>query len=68
MWHVSTYLPFSDVNSQQLERKRHLGNDIVLVGMYISIKERVHPSSSYLFFVIISQYFWTGMSSSHPRR
>jgi len=31
MWHVSTYLPFSDVNSQQLERKRHIGNDIVLV-------------------------------------
>eukprot|EP00053_Salpingoeca_punica_P019147 m.191945 g.191945 ORF g.191945 m.191945 type:complete len:865 (+) comp17578_c0_seq2:212-2806(+) len=28
MFHVSTYLPYSKDNSQQLERKRHLGNDI----------------------------------------
>ncbi|XP_073967370.1 GTPase-activating Rap/Ran-GAP domain-like protein 3 isoform X6 [Choristoneura fumiferana] len=29
MFHVSTLLPFSKDNKQQLERKRHIGNDIV---------------------------------------
>lgn len=29
MFHVSTLLPFSKENKQQLERKRHIGNDIV---------------------------------------
>eukprot|EP00039_Didymoeca_costata_P025638 m.14024 g.14024 ORF g.14024 m.14024 type:complete len:867 (-) comp4969_c0_seq1:62-2662(-) len=28
IFHVSTLLPYSQENSQQLERKRHLGNDI----------------------------------------
>lgn len=31
MFHVSTYLPYDDKNRQQLERKRHLGNDIVVL-------------------------------------
>jgi RAP1 GTPase activating protein 1 len=31
MFHVSTMLPFSTDNPQQLERKRHLGNDIVIL-------------------------------------
>src|SRR5690348_16110409 len=31
MFHVSTMLPFSPENPQQLERKRHLGNDIVVL-------------------------------------
>ncbi|KJE96379.1 hypothetical protein CAOG_06714 [Capsaspora owczarzaki ATCC 30864] len=31
MFHVSTMLPFSADNAQQLERKRHLGNDIVTI-------------------------------------
>lgn len=31
MFHVSTLLPFSKQNAQQLERKRHLGNDIVII-------------------------------------
>ncbi|XP_012236079.1 GTPase-activating Rap/Ran-GAP domain-like protein 3 isoform X2 [Linepithema humile] len=29
MYHVSTVLPYSKDNPQQLERKRHIGNDIV---------------------------------------
>lgn len=29
MYHVSTILPYSKDNPQQLERKRHIGNDIV---------------------------------------
>ncbi|GMT05100.1 hypothetical protein PENTCL1PPCAC_27274, partial [Pristionchus entomophagus] len=31
MFHVSTMLPFSKENDQQIERKRHVGNDIVNV-------------------------------------
>ncbi len=31
MFHVSTMLPYSETDAQQLERKRHLGNDIVVV-------------------------------------
>jgi len=31
MFHVSTLLPYSTTDSQQLERKRHLGNDIVVI-------------------------------------
>lgn len=31
MFHVSTYLPFSIDDAQQLQRKRHIGNDIVLI-------------------------------------
>jgi RAP1 GTPase activating protein 1 len=31
MYHVSTLLPFNRNDSQQLERKRHIGNDIVAV-------------------------------------
>jgi len=31
MYHVSTMLPFSTSDAQQLERKRHLGNDVVVV-------------------------------------
>ncbi|XP_063734798.1 rap1 GTPase-activating protein 2 isoform X2 [Eleginops maclovinus] len=29
MFHVATKLPFTDVDPQQLQRKRHIGNDIV---------------------------------------
>ncbi|XP_065313110.1 GTPase-activating Rap/Ran-GAP domain-like protein 3 isoform X2 [Gordionus sp. m RMFG-2023] len=31
IFHVSTMLPYSHDNSQQLERKRHIGNDIVVI-------------------------------------
>lgn len=31
MFHISTLLPFSDSDKQQLQRKRHIGNDIVAV-------------------------------------
>jgi len=31
MFHVSTLLPHDPLNPQQLERKRHLGNDIVVI-------------------------------------
>ncbi|KAK7573935.1 hypothetical protein V9T40_011126 [Parthenolecanium corni] len=31
MFHVSTLLPFTDNDPQQLQRKRHIGNDIVAI-------------------------------------
>jgi hypothetical protein len=31
MFHVSTFLPFSPDNEQQLNRKRHIGNDVCVV-------------------------------------
>lgn len=31
MFHVSTLLPFTPDNPQQVERKRHIGNDIVII-------------------------------------
>ncbi len=31
MFHVSTMLPYSKKDHQQIERKRHLGNDAVLI-------------------------------------
>merc|ERR1711916_23997 len=31
MWHVATMLPFFPTDFQQLQRKRHLGNDICMV-------------------------------------
>lgn len=31
MFHVSTLLPHSKIDRQQLERKRHIGNDIVAI-------------------------------------
>merc|ERR1712146_582046 len=31
MFHVAALLPFSADDTQQVERKRHLGNDVVLV-------------------------------------
>ncbi|XP_076436139.1 GTPase-activating Rap/Ran-GAP domain-like protein 3 [Babylonia areolata] len=40
MFHVSTLLPFSQDNKQQVERKRHIGNDIVNVVFYDGDPER----------------------------
>lgn len=31
MFHISTMLPYSESDTQQIERKRHIGNDIVIV-------------------------------------
>jgi len=39
MFHVSTLLPFTEQDTQQVERKRHLGNDIVM----IVFKESLEP-------------------------
>eukprot|EP01097_Dermamoeba_algensis_P006921 TRINITY_DN4323_c0_g1_i1.p1 TRINITY_DN4323_c0_g1~~TRINITY_DN4323_c0_g1_i1.p1 ORF type:complete len:514 (+),score=109.33 TRINITY_DN4323_c0_g1_i1:171-1712(+) len=35
MFHVSTYLPYFPNDKQQVERKRHLGNDVVVIIFYV---------------------------------
>lgn len=43
MFHVSTMLPYFPTDSQQLERKRHIGNDVVV----IIFREGTKPISPY---------------------
>ena len=31
MFHVATLLPFNPLDKQQLEKKRHIGNDLVVI-------------------------------------
>lgn len=37
MFHVSTLLPFTVGDTQQLQRKRHIGNDIVAIVFQVSL-------------------------------
>jgi hypothetical protein len=46
LFHVSTMLPYFPMDEQQLERKRHLGNDIVCV---IFLEEDSHGSAEHFF-------------------
>jgi len=43
MFHVSTLLPFYPLDHQQVERKRHLGNDIVVV-VFVEPGTRFDPT------------------------
>src|SRR5690554_4666957 len=45
MFHVSTLLPFSSVNRQQIERKRHIGNDIAVLLFLDSSQTFFIPST-----------------------
>jgi len=44
MFHVSTLLPYSSGDNQQVQRKRHIGNDIVAIVFQVSFSQ----CSSYL--------------------
>jgi len=44
MFHVSTMLPYFDADPQQLERKRHLGNDICVI-IFVDGKTPLQPSA-----------------------
>ncbi|CAD5123259.1 DgyrCDS11618 [Dimorphilus gyrociliatus] len=41
MFHVSTFLPHSNENKQQVERKRHVGNDIVNIIFVDSLPDEI---------------------------
>lgn len=45
MFHVSTLIPFTEGCAQQLERKRHLGNDIVVIVFQDGCGDTYLPST-----------------------
>eukprot|EP01088_Endostelium_zonatum_P017732 TRINITY_DN5381_c0_g1_i1.p1 TRINITY_DN5381_c0_g1~~TRINITY_DN5381_c0_g1_i1.p1 ORF type:complete len:735 (-),score=134.67 TRINITY_DN5381_c0_g1_i1:64-2184(-) len=51
MFHVSTFIPFTADDQQQVERKRHLGNDVILILFKDSTSTQIFDPSS-----ITSQY------------
>eukprot|EP01102_Stenamoeba_stenopodia_P009589 TRINITY_DN283_c0_g4_i2.p1 TRINITY_DN283_c0_g4~~TRINITY_DN283_c0_g4_i2.p1 ORF type:complete len:1041 (+),score=351.25 TRINITY_DN283_c0_g4_i2:113-3235(+) len=55
MFHVAPFLPYSKTNSQQIERKRHIGNDVVVVVFQESDKKPYCPKtiSSHVNHVIV---------------
>jgi RAP1 GTPase activating protein 1 len=55
LFHVSTFLPFDKNNEQQLERKRHIGNDLVVIVFQDSSEAPFRPSevSSRMIHVLI---------------
>lgn len=56
MFHVSTMLPYSESDSQQLARKRHIGNDIVVI-LFKDSSEAIDPilrsQYNHVFIVVI---------------
>ena len=44
MYHVSTLLPFNTVDRQQIQRKRHIGNDIVCI-VFVDGDQPFYPSA-----------------------
>lgn len=45
VYHVSTLLPFHEDDKQRVERKRHLGNDVVNVIFVDSYSQTFNPES-----------------------
>jgi hypothetical protein len=45
MFHVSTLLPFFPKDDQQVERKRHLGNDVCVIIFKDSAATPFDPTS-----------------------
>jgi RAP1 GTPase activating protein 1 len=56
MFHVSTMLPREPPGSQQLERKRHLGNDLVLIVFHDGVKPfdpiLIHSHFNFCFIIV----------------
>lgn len=56
MYHVSTMLPYAPADPQQLERKRHLGNDVVVIvfkeGDELFKADCIHSEFNHVFIVV----------------
>jgi len=56
MFHVSTLLPFTAANPQQIERKRHIGNDVVVIifneGSHTFVPSCMNSEFNHVFAVI----------------
>lgn len=50
MFHISTLLPFSVDDPQQIERKKHLGNDVVVIVFQDEGAPPFHPSAMKSYF------------------
>ncbi|KAI9009452.1 hypothetical protein BC832DRAFT_529676, partial [Gaertneriomyces semiglobifer] len=63
MFHVSTYLPFKKEDRQQIQRKRHIGNDIVCI-VFMDGEGRFNPLS------VKSQFLhvFIGVQEDHTTR
>lgn len=63
MFHVSTLLPYERHDPQKLQRKRHIGNDIVCVVFLEADNTRFSPAcikSHFLHtFILVNNGFWT---------
>ena len=61
MFHVATLLPYFPSDEQQLERKRHLGNDAVML-IYKEGSQRFDPSCIFSdfvhMFIVVSKVDW----------
>jgi len=69
MFHVSTLLPFSKTDPQQLERKRHIGNDIVAI-VFQEDNTPFAPdmiASNFLHTFIVVQRFTDSNNSSNDK-
>ncbi|XP_053156156.1 rap1 GTPase-activating protein 1-like [Hemicordylus capensis] len=57
MFHVSTKLPFTEGDAQQLQRKRHIGNDIVAIVFHDENTPFVHDmiASNFLHAYVVVQ-------------
>jgi len=69
MFHVSTMIPFDEKSTQQLQRKRHIGNDIVVLIFQQSGAEPFSPanwSSNFNHVFIIVEPF--AVESENTRR
>jgi hypothetical protein len=64
MFHVSTMLPFTPDDPQQIERKRHIGNDIVVIifqeGTTPFYPGCIRSYFNHVFFVIRKELSETG--------
>ena len=63
MFHVAPMLPFVEQDEQQLERKRHLGNDVVVI-IFSESEEPFHPLTlcshfNHIFVVVSVDNFMT---------
>merc|ERR1711988_532427 len=83
MFHVSTLLPHNPNDPQQLERKRHLGNDVVLIifkegGETPFNPTSIHSHFNYIFAVVtkvpptcpndVNTYYKLNIASKHGVR
>ena len=66
MFHVSTLLPFTLGDAQQLQRKRHIGNDIVAIVFQVN-RLKFEKISIHQIFIESNDFCLGGQYSVCPR-